>query len=358
MAKALENKINKSDNRINTSKTGGFLRSPFDYIKGKKILFFSPAFFNYENMIADKMREMGAEVDMYDVRSVTGAVDRALLKILPAIFKSRSQKYYEEIIRKNRNKDYDFILVVKCDMTPANILEKFRIIYPHAKICLNLWDSVDNIPGVKKKLKYFDSLHSFDLNDCHKYPVLRFRPLFFGDQFRQGVKDGGYKYDISFLGTVHSDRLVTIRQVQKIAQKNGLKCYWFLYLQSKFIYRFYKATKSEFRGVSAKGFSFTKMSADEIAKVVDESRIILDIQHPKQTGLTMRTVEMIGMNKKIITTNESIKGYDFYNPHNIAVIDRKNVKIDMDFFKTPYEPLESSVYEKYSLESWILEVLS
>ncbi len=207
-------------------------------ISGKKILFFSPAFFKYENMIADKMREMGAEVDMYDVRSVTGAFQRALLKISPAIFKRHSVRYYEDIIEKNRDKNYDYILIVKCDMTPASILEKFRVVYPNAKLCLNLWDSVENIPGVTKKFKYFDTLHSFDLNDCEKYPVLKFRPLFFGDQFRKESHTGDYKYDISFLGTVHSDRYAVIKQVQKIAVEKGLKCFWFLYLQSRFIYKF------------------------------------------------------------------------------------------------------------------------
>lgn len=327
-------------------------------ISGKKILFFSPAFFKYENMIADQMREMGADVDMYDVRSVTGAFERALLKISPAIFKQRSQKYYEDIIERHKGKDYDYILIVKCDMTPVEILKRFSTEYPNAKLCLNLWDSVDNIPGVTEKFKYFDTLHSFDLNDCEKYPELKFRPLFFGDQFRKEEHKGDYKYDISFLGTIHSDRYAVIKQVQEIAKERGLKCYWFLYLQSQFIYKFYKLTKKEFRGVDKNIFSFDKMSAADIAKVVDESKIILDIQHPKQTGLTMRTIEMIGMNKKLITTNESIRNYDFYYQKNVAVVDRKNVKIPDGFWNSPYTPLPAEVYEKYSLKSWIREVLS
>lgn len=325
---------------------------------GKKILFFSPAFFKYENMIAEKMREMGAEVDMYDVRSVTSAVSRALLKISPAIFKGMSQRYYEDIIDATREKDYDYILIVKCDMTPANILEKFRKVYPHAKICLNLWDSVENIPGVTSKFKYFDTLHSFDLNDCEKYPELKFRPLFFGDQFRKTESSGDYKYDICFLGTIHSDRYAVIKQVQEIADKIGLKCFWFLYLQSRFIYRFYKATKSEFRSVPENQFSFEKISADNIAKIVDSSRIVLDIQHPKQTGLTMRTIEMIGMNKKLITTNPDIRRYDFFHANNIAVVDRKKVEIPEEFLSLPYTALPRNVYEKYSLENWIQEVLN
>ena len=34
-------------------------------IKGKKILFFAPSFFGYENRICEKMIEMGATVNMY-----------------------------------------------------------------------------------------------------------------------------------------------------------------------------------------------------------------------------------------------------------------------------------------------------
>ena len=327
-------------------------------IEGKKILFFAPAFFKYECMIADKMRQMGAEVDMYDVRSVSGAFQRALLKISPALFPRRSLRYYEAIIEKNRDKDYDYILIVKCDMTPPSILEKFRAVYPRARMCLYLWDSVGNIPGVTKKFRYFDTLHSFDLNDCEKYPALKFRPLFFGDEFRKEEQSGAYQYDLSFLGTIHSDRYAVIRQVQKIAEEKGLTCYWFLYLQSRFIYTFYRLTKKEFRGVPETAFSFDKMAAADIAKVVDASRIILDIQHPRQTGLTMRTIEMIGMKKKLITTNRSIAQYDFFHPGNVAVVDRKNVRIPEGFLSSPYTRLPEDVYEKYSLKSWILEVLS
>jgi hypothetical protein len=328
-------------------------------IRGKKILFFSPAFFNYENIIVEKMREMGAEADMYDVRSVTSSFSRAILKIFPNIFKKKTKKYYEKIIEQNRGKDYDFILFVKCDMTPISILRKMRIEYPNAKICLNLWDSVGNIPGITEKFKYFDTLHSFDLDDCEKYSNLKFRPLFFSDKFRKAEKqDKEYKYDISFIGTIHSDRYAVIKKIQKIISEDGLSGYWFLYLQSKFIYWFYRATKKEFRGIRQEKFSFNKMSSTDIAKVVDESRIILDIQHPRQTGLTMRTIEMIGMNKKLITTNESIKKYDFYDPQNINVVGRKNIELDLKFLNSAYKPLNKDIYEKYSLKSWILEVLN
>ena len=67
---------------------------------------------------------------------------------------------------------------------------------------------------------------------------------------------------------------------------------------------------------------------------------------------------MIGMNKKLITTNAHIKNYEFYNSNNISVIDRNHVEIDIKFFDSDYEPLLPGIYEKYSLETWIKEVLS
>lgn len=329
-----------------------------DSIKGKRILFFAPAFFNYEKKIADKMRKMGAEVDMYDVRSVSTAFHRALLKIHPAIFYARSKRYYQRTIEQNKKKEYDYILIVKCDMIPISILYQFRKSFPHAKLCLYLWDSVKNIRGVQKKFRFFDTCHSFDSKDCRLYPELKLRPLFFADEFRKTKESNpSYQYDISFLGTIHSDRFKLIRQIQELAAKHGLKCYWFLYLQSHFMYWIYKALKIEFKGVPESTFAFDKMSASAIAEVVEKSRIILDIQHPKQTGLTMRTIEMIGMNKKIITTNSAVKEYEFYTPNNIAVVDRNEIQIDLDFLKSDYSPIPNAIYEKYSLQSWVLDVL-
>ena len=92
-------------------------------------------------------------------------------------------------------------------------------------------------------------------------------------------------------------------------------------------------------------------------EIEDTSKVILDIQHPAQTGLTMRTIEMIGLKKKIITTNQDIVHYDFYRPENIQVIDRKNAIIDKTFFDKEYVEISRSIYEKYSIRNWVLEIL-
>ena len=89
-----------------------------------------------------------------------------------------------------------------------------------------------------------------------------------------------------------------------------------------------------------------------------DSKCIVDVENPGQHGLTMRSIETLGLRRKFITTNADIINYDFYNPNNILVIDRKNPIVNMSFFDKAYEELPKEIYEKYSLRSWIINVLN
>jgi len=326
-------------------------------IKGKKILFFSPAFFDYESKIKSKMQEMGAIVDLYDGRSVTKARDRALMKIFPNIFNNRTIEYFNNILKENKDKNYDYIFIVKCDMMSKEILEEYHKTFPNAIFCLYLWDSIKNIKGISEKFGYFHRVFSFDKKDVEKTQNLQFRPLFYLDIYKKEVKtDNNYKYDFCFCGTIHADRFKIIKKIFGICNEKKYRFYTYCYLQSNFIYYFYKITKSEFRLIPKEVFSFTKLSSQIISDLVDDSRVILDIQHPKQSGLTMRTIEMVGMNKKLVTTNQEIKKYDFYNPENILVIDRENIVIPDAFLLTEYQSIDPEIYKNYSLENWINDI--
>ncbi len=327
-------------------------------LNGKKILFIAPAFFGYEEKIAEKMIELGAMVDIFDERSIKSSFERALLKINPQVFHNKTMAYYNQIIEKISNIEYDFVFVIKCEMMPVEIIKQLKSKFSKASFCLYLYDSLDNIKGITTKLDYFDRVLSFDMEDTSRHSKMIFRPLFFIDDYMKTFNaHKHYDFDISFVGTIHSDRYKVIKAIKDIADKNQYKYFFYCYLQSKFIYYFYKLIKREFRGAKIEDFEFVKIGSLKIAEVIDKTKIVLDVQHPKQTGLTMRTIEMIGMHKKLITTNQSIKKYDFYNPDNIAVVDRNNITIPEGFLDEPYSVIEDAIYNKYSLESWIVDVL-
>jgi len=327
-------------------------------LKDKRILFFAPAFFGYEKKIAEKMRELGAIVDFFDERSITKTFEKALLKIHPLIFYRKTIRYYNDIIKKISNNKYDYILVIKCEMMPKKIIKKLRQLFPSAVFSLYLYDSLRNIKGISSKLSMFDRVLSFDLKDTEENKNLIFRPNFFMDDYkRDALNEDETLYDLFFVGTIHSDRYRIIKEIKSQADKKGYKCFFYCYLQSQFVYYLYKLTKKEFKGARKEEFKFDKIGSSDIAKIIDKTKVVLDIQHPKQTGLTMRPIEMIGMNKKLITTNESIKNYDFYNSNNIAIIDRNHIEIPQDFFEKPFQKYNDEIYYKYSLEKWIIDVL-
>lgn len=327
-----------------------------DSLQNKCVLFFSPAFFGYENKIKDKMENLGAHVDMFDERSVSKSHQKALLKINPSIYHKRTEKYYFDIFEKVKQNHYDFILFVKCDMPTDNVLKAYKDTFKKAKMCLHMWDSIKNIPNVESKFKYFDYISSFDRQDSLNYPSIEFRPLFYCDEYCKECGNS-FKYDICFIGTIHSDRYKIIREICDKAQKLNMTVYTYPFLQSKFIYYFYKLTKKEFRKTKISDFRFDKISAEEISNIVNQSKAVIDIQHPKQTGLTMRTIEMIGMNKKLITTNEDIINYDFYDSNNIQIIDRNNPNLNKEIFVSDYKKLDNEIYNKYSLKQWVLDVV-
>jgi hypothetical protein len=93
-------------------------------------------------------------------------------------------------------------------------------------------------------------------------------------------------------------------------------------------------------------------------RISDVSKAIIDIEHPKQKGLTIRTFEVLGKEIKLITTNKNIIEYDFYNEANISVIDRNNPVIDDNFLNKPYQPLSPKLYYKYSIDGWLEDIFA
>ncbi len=72
----------------------------------------------------------------------------------------------------------------------------------------------------------------------------------------------------------------------------------------------------------------------------------------------MRTIEMLGLKRKILTTNENIRKYDFYRSSNQIVVSRSEINISLDNITSNYEPIDEVVYNSYSLSSWINDVFN
>ena len=105
-------------------------------------------------------------------------------------------------------------------------------------------------------------------------------------------------------------------------------------------------------------FTIVKSERDYVTyndymKRVFNAKCILDITNEGQTGLTLRFMEALFTHKKIITNNEFVKKYDFYDERNILVIKNDDITGIREFLNSPVYEISEEKIDYYNLEEWI-----
>ncbi|KAA0987725.1 hypothetical protein FQ192_19840 [Pseudomonas sp. ANT_J12] len=323
-------------------------------LENKSVLYIAPAFFGYESEIKKELEQQGANVTFLLDRPFNSPLLKALTRVRREWVIGAADRYYESQLT-SIDTEFDYIFVVNGQTLSTHTLSAWRERYPAAKFVLYMWDSFSNRQQTLRNLKYFDSVFTFDKNDAEKYQA-NFRPLFFSAGF-ESVDLTPIQYDISFIGTAHTDRFSIVDKVDRQLGSSFRK-YWYLFLQAKWVYWVYRFTNSAYRTAQSNNFKYQSIAKTEVQRVFNASKAILDIEHPQQTGLTMRTLETLGARKKLVTTNASVKLYDFYSEDNIFVIDRQDPVIPKAFLDKPYKAVEPHIYRRYSLAGWLEEIIS
>lgn len=319
-------------------------------LKNKKILLIAAKFFSYEEDIRQELVRRGAKVDFILDRPFNSAFMKAVTKIAPDFMQSLVYLYYQIYFPHIFKNEYDFIFVVEGITLSRKMLFRLKKLNPAAKFILYVWDSLKNRSHIFDNSDCYDKVLTFDPDDAERLGFV-FRPLFFTKEFER-TEDFEGEFDLCFIGTVHSDRYEIVSKLSSTLFPECKK-FLFLYFHEKWFYFLNKLLKKSYKNSDKSEFTFKTISKKKVVGFLSRSSVILDIEHPFQTGLTMRTFEVIGQKRKLATTNASIKRYDFYNPNNILILDRQNPFIPQEFFSGEYENLEASLYQKYTLEEWI-----
>lgn len=324
---------------------------------GKRILFFSVQTFNLEKKITHKLESYGAEVEYFDERPSNSKISKGIIRLKRSIYQKKINTYYKTILSNTKNRKYDFLFVNRGEVVPEFFLDQFKKENPNCECIFYTWDSFENHDHPLKILKYFDYKFSFDPKDCKNYGLI-LRPLFFLDRIKKIKKESNnsFRYDLLFLGTAHSDRYQITNKIVEWCEQKELVPYYYYYMQGKSVYLFKRLFDKSFQKFDYKKLSFKSLSTEEVLELYKDSKIFLDINHPGQTGLTLRTFEAIGCRRKMITTNKEIEKYPFFDPKNILVIDRDNVELDESFFNSGYKELSPSLYQKASMEGWLHDI--
>jgi hypothetical protein len=330
-------------------------------LKGSNILFISVKTFNYEQYIVEKLEELGSNVLFFDERPNNSVFAKGLIRIKKSLYSYQISKYYNQILDKIKNKNFDYLFVIKGEVIPEFFIRSFKKMNSSAILIYYTWDSFKNNPNGLNIESYFDKKFSFDPIDASKYN-LNFRPLFYIDEYKKikneinnNIKN---KYQVLFVGTAHSDRYTISQNVSNWCRLNKISYYNYYYISNIFVFLIKKIFDKSFKKFRLNEMSYLPLKINDLFKLYSESNVILDINHPDQDGLTMRTFEALGSGKKIITTNKNIEKYVFFNPNNILVISRNQKQLPLYFFNQKFEDYDDSLNLSMSLQGWLISIFS
>ena len=95
------------------------------------------------------------------------------------------------------------------------------------------------------------------------------------------------------------------------------------------------------------------VSYDEYLKMIAESKCILDYNQEGQVGLSLRPMEALFLERKLITNNTDIKNYDFYNHDNVFILGEDNINEIKEFINKPYRKVNQDIINYYDFEQWL-----
>ncbi|MEY8214337.1 MAG: hypothetical protein RPR97_07610 [Colwellia sp.] len=314
---------------------------------GKKILFIGIGFYDYDALIIAKLEAAGANVT-YICQEHQNRFVNQLTKIsfCRGIESRYSAKYLSGLV--SNESGYDEVFVIKGSRLSPEYMNTLRLNNPMALFKLYQWDSIKRFEGDKRIFDFFDFVYSFDRIDC-KNNSFTFVPLF----FRQKItRKSNYKYDLSFVGWLHFNRLRLLMNmsVELAKAQRTYKFYLFTGIKSWFVLNIVKGIKFIHRKT---------LPYSEYLQTLNDSDAVLDFHHPDQDGLTMRTIEALGANRKIITTNADVKNYDFYNENNVLVLEGESDVADIvEFVSKGYIEVPDNILDGYSLDSWLARIFN
>ena len=279
------------------------------------------------------------EIEIMGVFKKTNAIFTTIIKFVKKLRLPIIVMFYDSWYHKLET--YDKIIVFDLALHTDNSLlynidrkakTKMRYLYSWNIIKNEHLFELERMEAIKYKFEFYH----YDSLCCKKYG-LKFNTIMYDPTLK--ISDSPIEYDTIFLGFI-KDR------------KKDLLLIYSLFLEEGLIPNFIVV------GYNKQDVPFTKsskyISYYEYLQMLSKSKSILDVAQNNQSGLSMRVMEAIFFNKKLISTNLELKNCNFYNASRILIFEKGKTKADeiKKFLSIDFEPYSDEVRRYYSLESW------
>ncbi len=332
-----------------------------DHSARPRALVITPTFFGYEKDIVTEFERQGFETTFIDERPSNSTFSRALLRLRKNLMDRRINSYYRARQSELTGTRFDVVFVERAEATPRWFLEELRLTNPGARFVFYIWDAVSKATNCLSILNCFDERFSFDRADVAAYPGFSYLPLFYTRDFfplpeTEAVRSR--RFTLSFIGTLHAGRYEYVKKL--FAGRKGT--FGFFHVQARWYFATVKYLTRQHHGVPWADVSFNKLSRQQVAAIFRESRAVLDMPQPGQSGLTIRTFEVLASGSILVTTNAAITQEPFFDPTRVIVVptslDRSglnDLRARLDSITPPAVAPES--FDRYSLETWVRTIV-
>lgn len=279
----------------------------------------------------------------YNKRKRTDYRVRALLHILN-IEKYKLFDSFFEINQEINECTNPKIIIIIGSLIFEPFIKKLRNKFPKAHIVYSYSNIVKDLASINPSIlkKYEITGVSWDKIDCKKYGLQYQRPGI-DPTILNRVNTQEICYDVCFIGA-DKHRYKSIKEIEKIISNAGFCSY--IHITPD--YSFFKTLHKDYQD---------KIPYSRYLEIVASSRCIIDFVQKGQVGTTMRTMEAIFNGKKLISNNQNLKDYDFYNPNNIFIVTKDNLNDIPDFLKSPFIPIDENILSRYTLKNCIREMI-
>ena len=319
-------------------------------IESDNYLFIGPQFNSYHEAITQSLIEKGNVVKFVPEKK-TGMMFDLLFKYLPLLHYKLQKYLLVKRIKSLGVGDFTHLFIIRGEFVDSEVINQLKARYNFLHFVSYQWDSVlNNKMALTHKQQGFD-IFSFDRKDCSKYSFT-YLPLFYIYE-QTKVISNNVIYDLSFVGVYSDARLDIFSKLLTQLKMKNIK-YKVMFKISPMLFLYKYCSNPTFRNIDFSYFTFFSIKYNDVLVLMNQSKAILDICHASQSGLTMRSIESIGLNKKLITNNAIITQEPFFTESMVYVFQDNTIN-DLSFINTK----SCSYYNKndYSLTNWLDKML-
>lgn len=237
----------------------------------------------------------------------------------------------------------DYALFIRPDLYHPSYFELIR--KKANKLIAYQWDGLVRFPHVIPLIPIFDKFYVFDQEDTAQKGVSKWvTNFYFETPNEQPPKQ---LYDLYYIGVYVENRMEDILLLLGELNAHDLNARVDLLIHHDF------QIPSALAEVKGLHFITEAKSYEETLALSLTSKLLIDFVNKEHKGLSFRCFEALYFEKKIITTNPTIKNYDFYNPQNVFILGEDSIDRLKDFVTSEYVEVPEDIKAYYAFSNWM-----